>query len=33
MGKSIAELVSDAKKLQAEIEALQKNLQSGKLSF
>jgi hypothetical protein len=33
MGKSIAELVSQAKKLQTEIEALQKNLQSGKLSF
>ena len=33
MGKSIAELVSYAKTLQAQIEALQKNLQSGKLSF
>jgi hypothetical protein len=33
VGKSISELVSEAKKLQAEIEALQKNLQSGKLSF
>jgi len=33
MGKSIPELVTEAKKLQAEIEALQKNLKSGKLSF